>query len=178
MNELKRLAPYLSTCRRDLLLAVILLLGECFFEMVIPLVMTKIIDVGVARGDVALICIQGGKMAACAGLALATGFLYARFAARAAYRFGGELRRAEYEKIQSFAFSNLDRFSASSLVTRMTTDVTVIQNAVNGGLRPLVRGPVMLLLGVGLSFFLNRKLALVFMICLPVLAVILVCIIL
>ena len=75
--------------------------------------------------------------------------------------------------MQKYAFSNLDRFETSSLVTRMTTDVTVIQNAVNGGLRPMVRGPVMLVLGVALSLWMNARLALIFFVCVPILGVIL-----
>ena len=173
MRELRSIARYLAPCRREFLLAIFLLVIECGFELVIPLLMTSIIDVGVAEGDVGIILLQGGKMAACAVLALLSGLLYARFAARAAYGFGAALRRAEYEKIQRYAFSNLDRFSASSLVTRMTTDVTVMQNAVNGGLRPLVRSPVMLGMGVGLSFLMNARLALIFVICAPILGIIL-----
>ena len=173
MRDLKKILPYLRPCRRELILAVSLLLVECCLEMAIPLLMTRIIDDGVADGNVPLIWLQGGKMAGCALLALAAGLLYARFAARAAYRFGAGLRQAEYEQVQRYAFSNLDRFSASSLVTRMTTDVTVVQNAVNGGLRPMVRGPVMLLLGIGLSFAMNARLALVFLVATPVLGCIL-----
>ena len=112
-------------------------------------------------------------MALCALVALGTGLLYARFAARTAYRFGAEIRLAEYRQMQDFAFSNLDHFSVPSLVTRMTTDVTVMQNAVNNGLRPLVRGPVMLVMGIWLAFLLNRDLALVFVICAPILGVLL-----
>ena len=173
MKDLRAIARYLRPCRWDFFVAILLLLVECGFEMAIPLLMTGIIDDGVALGDVARIWKLGGAMALCAGLALIAGFVYARFAARAAYRFGGGLREAEYTKLQSFAFSNLDRFSSSSLVTRMTTDVTVMQNAINGGLRPMVRGPVMLLLGIGLSFAMNARLALVFVICTPVLGLIL-----
>ena len=173
MRDLRNMARYLSPCRRELAAAVALLFLECALELVIPLLMSRIIDEGVASGDVAFIWLQGGKMALCAVLALAAGLLYARFAARAAYRFGANLRQAEYEKIQSFDFASLDRFSAPSLVTRMTTDVTVMQNAVNGGLRPLVRSPVMLVMGIGLSFLMNAKLALVFLICAPILGVIL-----
>ena len=106
-------------------------------------------------------------MGVCALLALVTGLLYARFAARAAYGWGARIREAQYERVQKFAFANLDRFETSSLVTRMTTDVTVLQNAVNGGLRPLVRGPVMLVLGVGFSFWMNARLALVFLVVHP-----------
>ena len=83
------------------------------------------------------------------------------------------MREAEFERVQRYAFSNLDRFESSSLVTRMTTDVTVLQNAVNGGLRPLVRSPIMLAMGLGLSFWMNPRLALVFVVCAPALAVIL-----
>ena len=102
-----------------------------------------------------------------------SGLLYARYAARAAYGFGAELRQAEYRRLQDYAFSNLDRFSTPSLVTRMTTDVTVMQNAVNAGLRPLVRSPVMLFMGIGLAFFLNPSLALVFVLTAPILGIIL-----
>ena len=172
MRDLRVLARYLAPCRRDFAAAVALLLAECCLEMAIPLLMSRAIDGGVAAGDAAFLCRQGVLMALCAGLALAAGFLYARFAARGAYRFGAGLRQAEYEKVQRFAFSNLDRFS-SSLVTRMTTDITVMQNAVNGGLRPMVRGPVMLLLGVGLSFLMNAKLALVFVVSTPILGAVL-----
>ena len=173
MRDLRVLARYLAPCRRDFAAAVALLLAECCLEMAIPLLMSRAIDGGVAAGDAAFLCRQGLLMALCAGLALAAGFLYARFAARGAYRFGAGLRQAEYEKVQRFAFSNLDRFSSSSLVTRMTTDITVMQNAVNGGLRPMVRGPVMLLLGVGLSFLMNAKLALVFVVSTPILGAVL-----
>ena len=177
MKDLRTMARYLRPCRWDFFVAILLLLVECGFEMAIPLLMTGIIDDGVALGDVPRIWKLGAAMALCAGLALIAGFIYARFAARAAYRFGGELREAEYEKLQSFAFSNLDRFSSSSLVTRMTTDVTVMQNAINGGLRPMVRGPVMLVLGVGMSLWLNAELAVVFFVCLPILAGILFCVV-
>ena len=173
MRDLRVLARYLAPCRRDFAAAVALLLAECCLEMAIPLLMSRAIDGGVAAGDAAFLCRQGLLMALCAGLALAAGFLYARFAARGAYRFGAGLRQAEYEKVQRFAFSNLDRFSSSSLVTRMTTDITVMQNAVNGGLRPMIRGPVMLLLGVGLSFLMNAKLALVFVVSTPILGAVL-----
>ena len=173
MRDLKYIAAYLRPCRRDLTLAMVLVFLESLLEMIIPVIMTDIVDIGVPDHNIPLILQQGGKMALCALLALGTGLLYARFAARAAYRFGAELRLAEYKRLQDFAFSNLDHFSVPSLVTRMTTDVTVMQNAVNNGLRPLVRGPVMLVLGIGLAFLLNRRLALVFVVCSPVLGVIL-----
>ena len=169
MEDLKVVFSYLRPHRREMAAAVVLLLLECVFEMAIPLIMTDIVDVGVPAHDIPYLLRQGGWMVLCALLALLTGLAYARFAARAAYGFGAQLRLAEYRRLQSYAFSNLDRFSAPSLVTRMTTDVTVMQNVINAGLRPLVRSPVMLVLGIGLAFFLNRKLALVFVIASPIL---------
>ena len=173
MKDLKHIFSYLKPYRRDLFLAIFLVFVECVFEMLIPLLMTDMVDIGVANHDIAFLLQQGGKMVLCAVLALVTGLLYARYAARAAYGFGAELRQAEYRRLQDYAFSNLDRFSTPSLVTRMTTDVTVMQNAVNAGLRPLVRSPVMLFMGIGLAVFLNPSLALVFVLTAPILGIIL-----
>ncbi len=173
MKDLKRLLHYLGPYRKDLFLGAFLVFVETGFELFIPLIMADIIDVGIVNHDVPYILYKGVQMGICALLSLVTGLLYARYAARAAYGFGARLREAEYEKIQQYSFSNLDHFETSSLVTRMTTDVTVIQNAVNGGLRPMVRGPSILILGVGLSFWMNAKLSLVFFVITPLLAVVL-----
>ena len=160
--------------RRELMAAMVLIFVETGFELVIPLLMADIIDVGVQARDVHYILGKGIQMGVCALLALITGLLYARYAARAAFGFGASLREAEFMAVQGYDFSNLDRFDSSSLVTRMTTDVTVMQNAVSTGLRPMVRGPAMLIFGVGLSFYMNPRLALVFVVCAPILALVLV----
>ena len=173
MMELKRLLSYLGPYRRDLFLGGLLVLVETAFELVIPVLMADLIDVGVENRDLHYIVVKGIQMGVCALLALITGLLYARFAARAAYGWGARIREAQYEKVQDYAFSNLDRFESSSLVTRMTTDVTVLQNAINGGLRPLVRSPVMLVMGLWLSFWMNARLALIFVVTAPILALIL-----
>ena len=136
--------------------------------------MADIIDIGVVNHDTHVIFVRGIEMGVCALLSLITGLLYARFAARASCGFGASVREAEYANIQTYAFSNLDRFDTSSLVTRMTTDITVVQNAVNAGIRPMVRGPVMLILGIGLSVWMSAELSLVFFACAPILAVTLV----
>ncbi len=177
MRELRRLAGYLGPYRRDLFLGALLVLVETGFELVIPVLMADIIDVGVANRDLGFIFHQGVWMGICALISLLSGLLYARYAARATYGLGAHIRSAEYEAVQRFSFANLDRFRTSSLVTRMTTDVTVIQNALNGGFRPLVRSPVMFLMGIGLSFYMNARLALVFFVCAPVLALVLVLVI-
>ena len=173
MNDLKRLFGYMGPYRRDMALGMLLVVVESAFKMVIPILMSDIIDQGVAHGDVREIGWTGVEMAVCAVLALITGLLYARYAARASYGFGARIRQAEYAKVQAYAFGNLDHFETSSLITRMTTDVTVVQNAINGGFRPMVRGPAMLVLGVALSFYMSPSLAAVFFVCAPVLGVIL-----
>ena len=173
MNDLKRLFGYMGPYRRDMALGMLLVVVESAFEMVIPILMSDIIDQGVSHGDVREILWTGVEMAVCAVLALITGLLYARYAARASYGFGARIRQAEYAKVQHYAFGNLDHFETSSLITRMTTDVTVVQNAINGGFRPMVRGPAMLVLGVALSFYMSPRLAVVFFVCAPVLGVIL-----
>ena len=173
MGELKRLFRCFGTYKKDLYLGGLLVLVETAFELVIPILMADLIDEGVMNRDVPYILHKGVQMAVCALLSLVTGLLYARFAARAAYGWGANIREAEYEKVQQFAFSNLDRFDSASLVTRMTTDVTVLQNAVNGGLRPLARSPIMLVMGLGLSVYMNARLSVVFFVCAPLLAVVL-----
>lgn len=169
MKDLKYIFSYMRPYRRNLMTAVLLVFAECVFEMIIPLLMSDIVDIGVVNHDLGFMLLQGGRMVLCAVFALITGLMYARFAARAANGFGAELRLAEYKKLQEYDFSNLDRFSTPSLVTRLTTDVTIMQNAVNGGLRPLVRSPVMLFMGIGMAFLLDSELALVFVVAAPVL---------
>ena len=173
MKDLKRLFGYMGPYRKDMALGMLLVVLESSFEMVIPVLMSDIIDVGVARQDIPSILRTGLWMAVCALLSLITGLLYAKYAARASYGFGARIREAEYAKVQTYAFGNLDHFETSSLITRMTTDVSVLQNAINGGFRPMVRGPMMLIMGVGLSFWMNPELAVVFLVCAPVLGVIL-----
>ena len=173
MQDLRLIFGYSKPYRRDLVVAVALLFVECGCEMVIPVLMSTLIDEGVPAHDLSIILRQGGLMVLCAVLALITGLLYARFAARYANGFAAELRLAEYAAVQKFDFANLDHFSTASLVTRMTTDATVLLNAVNTGLRPLVRSPIMLFMGLGMAFVLSPKLTIVFLVTAPVLAVML-----
>lgn len=173
MQDLKRVFTHLGPFKKEFILSILFIIAETGFELTIPLIMADIIDVGVQTRDIHYICIKGVQMGICALLSLITGLLYARYAARAALGFGSGVREAEFSKIQSYSFANLDHFSTSSLITRMTTDITVMQNAITGGLRPMVRGPVMLIMGLFLAFWMNAALALVFVICTPVLACIL-----
>ena len=173
MQDLRLIFGYGKPYRRDLLAAVGLIFLECGFEMVIPVLMTTLIDEGVPARDMGIMMRQGGLMALCALMSLVTGLLYARYAARYANGFAAELRLAEYAAVQRFDFANLDHFSNASLVTRMTTDATVLLNAVNTGLRPLVRSPLMLTMGLAMAFVLSPRLTVVFLVTAPVLAVLL-----
>ena len=177
MKNFRKLLSYIGRYRKDLILACILIVIETGFELIIPTMMADLIDYGAASGDKAYMLAKGGQMAICALLALITGLSYARFAARAAYGWGAEIREKEYARLQQYAFSNIDKYATSSLVTRLTSDITVMQNTINNGLRPLVRAPVMLTLGILFSFSMNSELALVFLIIAPVLGIILYCIV-
>ena len=168
---IKRLWPYAKKYQRYFLLACACIIGETVFELVIPVLMANIIDVGVANKDTNYIVIQGILMIVCACIAYVLGVLYARFAATAGQGFGAELRKDEFEKVQNFSFANTDHFSTSSLSTRLTSDVIIIQNAICNGIRPLVRAPFMLLLALFFTFTINAKLALIFLVSTPILGI-------
>mgnify|MGYP002590454931 FL=1 len=144
----------------------------------VPLIMADLIDTGVANADEMYIYKKGIQMVCCAAAALFFGIGSSRFSALVGQGLGANLRKAEYEKLQSYSFTNIDHFRVSSLVTRLTSDVTNIQNSVSTGMRPFGRSPVMLIFATGIAFSINSKLALVFFVALPVLAILLVAIIL
>lgn len=173
MRNLKILFSYLGAYRRDAMLGVLFVTAETALELFIPVIMANIIDVGVPAGDINYMLLQGTYMLICAACSLVLGLGYARTSARVASGLGANLREAEYRKIQTLAFGNLDNYDASSLVTRMTTDITVIQNAIGNGFRPMVRGPVNLVMGLVYAFALSRELAAVFAVILPMLAIVL-----
>ena len=113
---------------------------------------------------------KSAQMIICALLALILGIMYARFAATAGQGFGAELRKDEFERVQNFSFANTDHFSTSSLITRLTSDVTILQTAISNGIRPLVRAPVMLLMALFFTFTINPELTMVFVVVTPILA--------
>ena len=170
---LKRLYGYFAKYKKHLIISALCVVMESTLEMIIPLIMAQIIDVGIANRDKNYILFQSAIMVACALASLGLGLLYARYAAKAGQGFGAELRKAEYRKVQSFSFANMDHFSTPSLITRLTGDVTVLQNAVANGLRPAVRGPVMMVIAVFMTLALSPKLTMVFAVAMPVLAVLL-----
>ena len=159
-------------------LALFCIAVEVVLELMVPLIMADLIDTGVANADEMYIYKKGIQMVCCAAAALFFGIGSSRFSALAGQGLGANLRKAEYEKLQSYSFTNIDHFRVSSLVTRLTSDVTNIQNSVSTGMRPFGRSPVMLIFATGIAFSINSKLALVFFVALPVLAILLVAIIL
>lgn len=167
---LKRLFPYAQKHRKYLMLACACVILETVFELVIPTLMADIIDIGVANSDKGYILWKGAQMIICALLALILGIMYARFAATAGQGFGAELRKDEFERVQNFSFANTDHFSTSSLITRLTSDVTILQTAISNGIRPLVRAPVMLLMALFFTFTINPELTMVFVVVTPILA--------
>ena len=170
---MKEFLSYLKPYRRDTILAILCIEAETVFELVIPLVMASIVDVGVANGDRHYILMRGFQMIILALLSLILGQGAAAFAARCGQGLGAEIRKAEFAKLQEFSFSNTDRFSESSLVTRLTSDVTTIQNSISSGMRPGFRSPVMMLTAMVASFWINPTLALVFLVAAPILGILL-----
>lgn len=142
-------------------------------EILIPFVTAAIIDRGIEAEDIHQIYLYGGIMIALAFLSLLFGFLAGKYAASASSGFACNLRQGMYENIQRFSFSNIDKYSTAGLVTRMTTDVTNLQNAYQMILRIAVRAPLMFLCSMFMCFFINVKLSLVFLAAVVVLAVIL-----
>lgn len=164
---------HIKPYRKDTILTILCVGLECVFELVIPVIMADLVDVGVASGDVGYVISRAVLMCICALAALVLGIGSARFAAASGQGLGAELRAAEYRRIQSFSFGNTDRFQTASLVTRLTGDVTAVQNAVANGLRPAIRSPVMMIMALFMSFRMSTQLATVFVVAAPVLALLL-----
>lgn len=136
---------------------------EVLFEMFIPLVMASIIDKGVGNGDIGHIYRMGLVMAFLALMGLITGILGGKYGARASTGFARNLRKAMYTNIQTFSFSNIDKFSTAGLITRLTTDVTNLQNAYQMVLRMCTRAPASLITAMVMAFLINAKLASIYL---------------
>lgn len=172
MKDLKKVLSYLKYDKKDLILSMLLIVVECAFELVIPFVMKDIINKGIEQGNMNAILMYGGIVIGCAILSVITGHMYSIFNARAISNYIYHLRLEVYKSVQGFSFANLDHFETSSLITRTTNDIQVIQQSLSGSIRPLLRGPMAFIMGVGLSFVMAPNLAWIFCIALPILAVI------
>lgn len=151
----------------------VFMLLEVAVDTIIPLLMASIIDNGVDMGDTRHIYIMGVWMIVAALFGLLTGCLGAKYGAKAAMGFGKNLRAAMFRNIQTFSFANIDRFSSASLVTRMTTDVTNIQNAYMMLLRMAMRAPASIICAMAMSFFISPRLATIYLIAVIVLGALL-----
>lgn len=160
---LKKLLNNIGEYKKDTILTPILVILEVITEVIIPLLMAKIVDVGLANGDIKYVITVGIIMLISSFLALYFGMTSGVTAAKTSTGFAKNLRKAMYDKIQTYSFSNIDRFSTSGLVTRLTTDVTNVQNAYQMCIRVLVRAPIMLISALIMSFYINSELALIFL---------------
>ena len=174
---IKTLLGSLREYKHGSILTILLSVLEAAFEILIPLRMADLIDQGIDLGDMAAVWKFGIAILIFAALQLLTGVLSAHIAAKTSVGFSANLRQDMYDNVQTFAFSNIDKFSTASIVTRLTTDVTNIQNAYQMLLRMAVRGPVMLVFAMIVSFRINTTVALIFLAVIPIMALLLLLII-
>lgn len=167
----KTIFSHVGNYKKQAILAPVTIIGEVAMEVTIPLVMAHIIDDGIRQGKVSYVAAMGGVMVLMALFSLIFGALSGRFAAIAAMGFAKNLRSALFRKVQDFSFSNVDKFSTASLTTRLTTDVTNIQNAFMMFIRMAFRSPLMFIFATIMAVRQNAKLSLVFLVSVPILGV-------
>ena len=160
---LRTLAAYIGEYRLPSILSPVCMLGEVAMEMVVPLLMASIVDGGIETGDMGVILRVGGMMLLCSVLGLMFGVLSGHFAAKASAGFAKNLRYGMFSRIQDFSFANIDHFSSAGLITRLTTDVSNIQNAYQMILRMCVRAPFSLILAMCMAFSINVRISLVYL---------------
>lgn len=170
---LKTLTKSLRQYKKGSLITICLSILEVAFEIIIPLCMSGLIDYGVEQGHMIQVWKYGILLLFFAFLQLITGVASAKLGAKVAVGFCANLRKDMYDQVQTFSFSNIDRFSTASIVTRLTTDVTNIQNAYQMLIRMAVRGPVMILFAMIVSFRINREISMVFLFIIPLLGILL-----
>ncbi len=168
---LKTIGKQLNGFRKDSLLTPLFMILEVAMEMVIPLLMASIIDKGVNAGNMSHIYKVGAVMVVCAAIGLFAGLMGGRYGARASAGLARNIRKSMYEKIQTFSFANIDKFSTAGLVTRMTTDVTNLQNAYQMILRMAVRASISMIVAIIMTFYVSAAIAKYFMIAVIFLAV-------
>ncbi len=161
---LKTLGKHIKGIVRESILTPVCMIGEVIMEMIIPLLMASIINDGVEKGNMQHIYLIGGLMVVAALVGLAFGVGGGVFGAKASAGFARNLRKAMYERIQTFSFANIDKFSTAGLVTRLTTDVTNIQNAYQMILRMCMRAPISLICAMLMSFWISPKLASIYLV--------------
>lgn len=168
---LKILGAQIKEFKKDSILTPVFMILEVIMEMIIPLLMASIIDDGVDAGDLNHIYKVGGIMIVMALIGLWAGLMGAKFGARASTGFARNLRKAMYENIQTFSFSNIDKYSTSSLITRLTTDVTNMQNSYQMILRMAMRAPASMITAMVMAFSISARLASIYLVAVIFLAV-------
>ena len=166
---IRKLAGCIREYKRASILTPIFVTMEVVMEVIIPLLMARLIDLGIDQGNMDMIVRLGLALVLSTMVSLAFGALSGKYAAAASAGFAKNLRKDMYERVQDFSFSNIDRFSTSSIVTRLTTDVTNVQNAFQMIIRVAVRAPIMLVFSLGMAFSVNPSLSLIFLAAIPVL---------
>ena len=159
---IKKLSEYIKEYKKDTILTPIFMILEVIMEMIIPLLMAAIIDNGLEGGSIKYVCLIGAAMLITAMFSLTFGALGGKYGASASCGFAKNLRRAMFHNIQDFSFENIDKYSTAGLVTRLTTDVTNVQNAFQMIIRMCVRAPISLICAMVMSFYINFKLSLIF----------------
>ena len=168
---IKKLLPYMQKYKKAAFLAIFFAVFEAIFELIIPLIMAQIVDVGIGNADVSYTIKMGLLMVCVALISLSCGLALAKYAAVAGQGVGAELRLAQYKKIQTYSFKNIEKFSTASLITRLTTDVTSIQNSTTMGIKLIIRAPIMLIFACIFAASIQPRLAMIFLVSIPVLAI-------
>ncbi|MBQ3075992.1 MAG: ABC transporter ATP-binding protein, partial [Clostridia bacterium] len=166
---IKKLASHVKQYKIFAILTPIVMIGEVLMEVLIPFVMADIIDKGIRTGDLSYVVSRGLLMAGMSIISLAFGALGGMLGSKAAMGFAKNLRSALFAKVQDFSFGNVDHFSTSSLVTRLTTDVNHVQMAFLMLIRSAVRSPMMLIGAVIMAIRINSRLAMIFLVAIPIL---------
>ncbi|KAB5608768.1 ABC transporter ATP-binding protein [Bifidobacterium jacchi] len=168
---IRTLAGSMRQYKKESLLAPLFVIIESVLEIVIPTIMASLIDEGITGGNMSAITRFGLILLLCSMVSLGSGFLAGKFAAIAAAGFAKNLRRDQFEQVQRFSFTNIDRFSTGSIITRLTTDVTNLQMAYGMMIRMGVRAPIMVVVAWFFSFRISPSISLVFLACVPILAI-------
>lgn len=171
---LKRLFQEIGEYKRPSLVCIFATLGAVFFEILIPFLMSRIIDRGIGAGNIANLVRYGALMVLAAAAALCCGLVSGTFGARAASGFAANLRKSMYRRIQGFSFSNIDRFSSAGLITRLTTDVSNVQNAYQLMIRLFLRAPTMIVFAGLMSMLISPSLSLIFLFAILFLGIVLI----
>ncbi|NLX61450.1 MAG: ABC transporter ATP-binding protein, partial [Tissierellia bacterium] len=162
------LLPYMKKYWFYALLSPIMMILEVAADIVIPYLMSRIVDVGIANGDIDYIIKVGLIMVGAALLAMAFGIISSHAGARAGYGFAAEIRKDLFKRVQGFSFANLDKFTVSSLITRLTNDCNTIGQVTMMSLRMAIRAPFLMLFGLIMAININTSLARVFMVSIPI----------